>query len=387
MALRKIFALWFFAGAHAQQCSFHDGKNNYGSNLKEIKNVTDVQTCCNHCTSTSGCAGYTWVKQYQECWLKSSLGQETDDPAVISGATGATPASGCTNSHWGLAKHSFYNDGSVPAKTFGHPTAVWLTSNQVSGDDDEKNVKKAIASVKTSGKVPLFVFYFIPGRDGGSYSAGGCKDWTCYNHKVTHLASLIKDTKALVVLEPDALSLALPNYAKLSGAIDLLSQHAPCAKVYLDIGIPGWPTDAQKVERLKTAGVHKITGFSLNIAHFAARDSCVAHGNSLSAKLGGGHFVVDTGRNGGVTCGHGVDCGKCWGDPRGARIGHQPKVKPDKKGHPLLDAYAWIKPPGAADGFGGKFRAGSFHKCLVTAPDCGVCSMATSNSSQEVLFV
>lgn len=47
--------------------------------------------CCNQCSGTSGCAGYTWVKGNNECWLKSAVGSLTSDSDVVSGSVGSGP--------------------------------------------------------------------------------------------------------------------------------------------------------------------------------------------------------------------------------------------------------------------------------------------------------
>merc|ERR1711879_593168 len=64
--------------------------NNGGVNLKQASGVNDAGTCCHACTMTSGCAGFTFVKQGgdgspPQCWLKSSVEGLTPDPYVVSG--------------------------------------------------------------------------------------------------------------------------------------------------------------------------------------------------------------------------------------------------------------------------------------------------------------
>jgi hypothetical protein len=67
----------------------------------------------------------------------------------------------------------------------------------------------------------------------------------------------------------------------------------------------------------------------------------VAYGRELSAQTGGGHFVVDTARNGA-----GAPPGGAWCNPPGRRLGERPRHVAD----PVLDAFLWLKRPGESDG-------------------------------------
>jgi hypothetical protein len=62
------------------QCSLMPGKNNDGSNLKSSADSTgSAAACCSLCQSTSGCVGFTWVHDNDECWMKSSVDSPRDD--------------------------------------------------------------------------------------------------------------------------------------------------------------------------------------------------------------------------------------------------------------------------------------------------------------------
>merc|ERR1712232_131129 len=74
-------------------CTSSPGMNNGGVNLKQASGVNDAGACCDACTATSGCVGYTFVKRGgdgspPECWLKSSVDALTPDPYVVSGTIG-----------------------------------------------------------------------------------------------------------------------------------------------------------------------------------------------------------------------------------------------------------------------------------------------------------
>merc|ERR1712166_770207 len=77
------------------QCNLMPGKNNDGTNLKSSADKTgSADACCSKCSSTSGCAGFTWVHANQECWLKSAVDSPRDDACggcVTSGTVNAPP--------------------------------------------------------------------------------------------------------------------------------------------------------------------------------------------------------------------------------------------------------------------------------------------------------
>ncbi|HEY3773606.1 MAG TPA: glycoside hydrolase family 6 protein [Solirubrobacteraceae bacterium] len=72
----------------------------------------------------------------------------------------------------------------------------------------------------------------------------------------------------------------------------------PHAVVYMDAGA----ADAVSVERtaslLRRAGVAQAQGFFVNSTHFDWTTKEVAYGQAISSRLGGAHFVVNTGENG-----------------------------------------------------------------------------------------
>jgi len=61
-------------------CESQVGKNNDGTNLKSSADITSsADACCTKCSETTGCVGYTWVHENQECWMKSTVGPARDD--------------------------------------------------------------------------------------------------------------------------------------------------------------------------------------------------------------------------------------------------------------------------------------------------------------------
>ena len=62
----------------------------------------------------------------------------------------------------------------------------------------------------------------------------------------------------------------------------------------------------------------------------------------LSGLVDGKHFVIDTSRSGA-----GPSTPYEWCNPMGRSVGASPTTN---TGHPLVDAYLWVKPPGESDG-------------------------------------
>jgi len=76
-------------------CETSVGKNNDGTNLQSSAiNTGSADECCSHCSTTSGCVGYTWVHANHECWLKSAVGPARDDECggCVTSGTYSAPA-------------------------------------------------------------------------------------------------------------------------------------------------------------------------------------------------------------------------------------------------------------------------------------------------------
>ncbi|WP_306334659.1 glycoside hydrolase family 6 protein [Streptomyces sp. KL118A] len=230
------------------------------------------------------------------------------------------------------------------------PMAVWPA-----GDDPAPDIAQATRGAAREGRTAVLVAYNIPHRDCGQHSAGGAGSAGHYRNWVNEFAAAIGDAPALVVLEPDAVPHIVDGctpaeyhadrYQLLSEAIQRLKRQ-PKVKVYLDAGNPGWISDAGKLtEPLRKAGVAEADGFSLNVSNFQSDGAIKAYGRTLSATVGGKHFVMDTSRNGrGPLAGDRQDA---WCNPPGRGLGTPPT---DRTGDPLVDAVLWIKRPGDSDG-------------------------------------
>ena len=229
-----------------------------------------------------------------------------------------------------------------------NPTSSWAAT-----------VAQRIATETAAGALPVLVAYNIPHRDCGSYSAGGASTGSAYAQWISAMAQGIGDQKAVVVLEPDALpQLDCLGAADQTERTSLLSSAAgvlaglKATTVYLDAGNATWQPAAVMAVRLKAAGVDRVRGFSLNVSGFNANSQNLPYGDDVSRLLGGGkHFVVDSSRNG-------LGSGDTWCNPTGRALGTS---MTSTTGHPLADAFTWIKAPGESDGTcGGGPSAGQF---------------------------
>ncbi|MFC7306497.1 glycoside hydrolase family 6 protein [Streptomyces monticola] len=231
-----------------------------------------------------------------------------------------------------------------------HPTATWLAD-----PDPVAPIRRAVRGAAARGQTVVLVAYRVPHRDCGLYSAGGARDAADYRRWIDRFADAIGDAPALVVLEPDAVPHILDGctppehhaerYRLLSEAIARLKKQ-PRTTVYLDAGHPAFVTEPWRlVPPLMRAGIAKADGFAQNVSNFHTTKDVLAYGARLGELLGGKHFVLDTSRNGSGP----PDFREAlaWCNPPGRTLGAAPTRS---TGHPLADAYLWVKHPGDSDG-------------------------------------
>ncbi|HEX5430272.1 MAG TPA: glycoside hydrolase family 6 protein [Patescibacteria group bacterium] len=242
------------------------------------------------------------------------------------------------------------NNGNSNAKLMekiaSQPEVEWLGNwnSNISGD-----VANMMNTIDSQGALPVFVVYDIPFRDCGGYSAGGVNDASSYHNWISQIANTIGARKAVIILEPDAVTLTdclsvsqkSDRNAMLTDAVKQFKSQGNTA-VYIDAGHPDWIAPADLAARLKAAGEDMADGFALNIANFYTNDQNAAYGKQISDLLGGKHFIVDTGRSG-----SGPASGDAWCNPSGRSLGTPPTTN---TGNSLIDAYLWVKGPGGSDG-------------------------------------
>ncbi len=241
------------------------------------------------------------------------------------------------------------SDAQLMDRIAAQPIAQWIGGWT---SDVRGHVRTIVSRAASEGAVPVFVAYNIPHRDCGGYSASGSQataaGYRTWIRDVAAGLSAASSGRAVVVLEPDAVAQmsCLPadgqaeRLALLRDAVALLKEAG--AAVYIDAGNARWVGAADMAARLRSAGIVQADGFSLNVSNFIGTAANVAYGEAVSARLSGKHFLIDTSRNG-----TGGPSGGEWCNPSGQALGRLPSTR---TGHPLVDAYLWIKYPGESDG-------------------------------------
>ncbi|MEU7909090.1 glycoside hydrolase family 6 protein [Actinoplanes sp. NPDC049118] len=232
------------------------------------------------------------------------------------------------------------------------PTAAWFADDAPGYAD---RAGRLVREADAAGQVPVISVYFVPGRDCSGQSTGGAPDAAAYQRWVGAIAGALAGHRAIVVLEPDAVAqaaegcldatAAAARYRLLGAAVDAF-RAVPGVRVYLDAGNPTWIEPDRMAPALRASGIDRAHGFALNVANFEHTADNIAYGTKLSGLLGGAHFVIDTSRNGNGPAQRGAG-DRHWCNPPGRALGAAPTVE---TGHPLVDAYLWIKRPGESDG-------------------------------------
>ncbi|MER5930031.1 glycoside hydrolase family 6 protein [Streptomyces sp. NPDC002054] len=257
--------------------------------------------------------------------------------------------------------HGRTADAQVLRRIADRPMALWGPAG-----DPGPELRRAARSAKAAKRTLVLTAYHLPhrrdcgrpsadGASAGGASARGAKDGPAYRRWIGAFAEAVGDARALVVLEPGAVAQLLDGCTPaarhderlqlLAEAVDRLKRNRN-TKVYLDAGSPAWVRDPGRlVEPLRAAGLERADGFAVNVSDFQTDADGRAYGAELSERTGGRHFVLDTGRNGDGPLPGDPAQARC--NPPGRSLGTPPT---DRTGDPLVDAYLWIKRPGASDG-------------------------------------
>ncbi|MFJ3925775.1 glycoside hydrolase family 6 protein [Streptomyces sp. NPDC090022] len=241
-------------------------------------------------------------------------------------------------------------DAQVLRRISEQPMALWAAPR-----DPGREIRRAAGEARAAGRTLVLTAHHLPYRACGPRAAGGAAHAQAYRTWLDAFAAAIGDTKAVVVLEPDAVVHLVDGcteearheerYRLLSQAVDRLKKQRH-TRVYLDAGGPASVPDAGRLARpLLKAGLARADGFAVNVAGFGSVTAARAYGARISERTGGEHFVIDTGRAGdGPPPGEGPTA---WCNPPGRSLGPAPT---DRTGDPLVDAYLWVKRPGESDG-------------------------------------
>jgi endoglucanase len=274
-------------------------------------------------------------------------GQQTSASAVTSSALFVDAQSSVAR--WVAEHPDDPRAAALRKRLVANPVARWYTDHDPVAVGIA--VRQHVAAADAEGTVPVLVLYALPDRDCGGASAGGAPDWQAYTAWVRAAAQGLGTSDAIVILEPDSLSLQgcvsqprdqAERHRALSAAVDILKRHDAAARVYLDGGHSSWHPVSIQAQRLQEAGVMRADGFATNVSNFRSTSAETAYGARLRAALGGSpEQVIDTSRNGAGP----LD--DQWCDPPGRRAGVRPTLE---TGRDHLAAYLWLKSPGEADG-------------------------------------
>ena len=236
------------------------------------------------------------------------------------------------------------DDAAYMDKIATHPQAQWFNGWST---DIRRDVSTAVSAVTSTGAVPVLVAYNIPQRDCGKLSAGGTTI-DGYAAWISEFANGLAGRKAVVILEPDALAqLNCLSPTDQQTRVNLIQYAVQMLRaqggiVYLDGGNASWRSASDQASRLIRANVAAADGFFLNVSNFQYTSTSIAYGKSISSRIGGKHFLIDTSRNG-----LGPTPDNAWCNPAGRALGIAPTTA---TADAVVDAFLWIKAPGESDG-------------------------------------
>ncbi|MEU9824638.1 glycoside hydrolase family 6 protein [Micromonospora chersina] len=218
------------------------------------------------------------------------------------------------------------------------PQARWLT-----GPADLADLRPYLDAARDRRALPVVVIYHVPNRDCAGRDAGGAADAEAYARFIERTVAVLGDSRAAVVLEPDAAADECfddDRAALLADATRRLSdagQH-----VYLDAGNSRWRSPEEMAGRLRRSGVARAEGFTVNVANRQSTADSHRWGLRLSELVGDREMVIDTSRNGLP-----APPDDQWCNPPRQALGQPPTTR---AGLPRVAALLWIKSPGESDG-------------------------------------
>ncbi|TIC82840.1 glycoside hydrolase family 6 protein [Nocardioides sp. GY 10127] len=230
--------------------------------------------------------------------------------------------------------------------------SLWLSHDYYSTSTIASIARRYVRRAKRADKTPLLVVYSLPNRDCGGWSSGGASGKRSYKRWINHLAKGLKGSKAMLVLEPDAIPFYGQNTCEGTRPWPSLLRYATKklsragAWVYLDAGHSNWTPYANRARILKRAGIQYARGFSTNVSNFRRTSDEKKYARYLIRrlrKLGvrNVHYIIDTSRNGAKNPVDGDVINPTW-----ARIGAPPKLV----FRHAFDGRLWVKHPGESDG-------------------------------------
>jgi endoglucanase len=228
------------------------------------------------------------------------------------------------------------------------PTARWLT-----GPDSLAELAPVVHSAEEAGTLLVLVAYNIPNRDCAGPDQGAA-DADAYRDWIGDLVDALAPTRAVVILEPDAVAAECFDEERADLLADAVGKLAGAGQyVYLDAGHPRWHDPDEMASRLADAGVAGAEGFSVNVSNRQSTADSSRWAAKLSTLVGGREAIVDTSRNGLA-----APPDDQWCNSARQGLGQPPTTDP---GLDRVAALLWVKAPGESDGTcGGGPPAGEF---------------------------
>jgi endoglucanase len=231
------------------------------------------------------------------------------------------------------------------------PQARWLN-----GPQDLAGLPALAARARQQQALLVLVAYYLPDRgcsssSPGALSAQGAPSAGDYRRWIDRLIRLLGSTRAVVILEPDAVAADCFDTRRATLLKRSVQRLAHAGQyVYLDAGHARWRSTGEMAQRLLSAGIQHAQGFSVNVANRQTTAQSIQWGRELSDLLGDREFVVDTSRNGLGPPPDEPDRDDEWCNPRRQGLGQPPTTR---TAVPRLAALLWIKLPGESDGLCG----------------------------------
>lgn len=244
-------------------------------------------------------------------------------------------------------------DPAVAERIADQPDAFWLV-----GSDGDRGALELIDLARQQDRTVQLVLYNVPQRDDGLSARQGAADADAYAAWIDEVSAAIGDTRAIVVVEPDALwfvdrqtpsgSARTERMDSLRYAVTTLGDRNPRTRVYVEAGTSSGSVEpARMAELLAEVGVSDSVGFAVNVSSYAPEPEITAYAQAIRGSLATDHgiddprYVVDTGRNGNP------EWDTEWCNPAGRQLGREPGPVGDADG---LDLNLWIKAPATSDG-------------------------------------
>jgi endoglucanase len=222
------------------------------------------------------------------------------------------------------------------------PQARWLNS-----PEDLASVPALARRADRQDAMLVLVAYYIPNR-GCTDHRDGAPTATAYDKWIDTLVARLGETRAVVVMEPDAIPADCFDTARAATLKRAVGKLVAAGQyVYLDAGHSQWRSTGETAERLLASGINRAEGFSVNIANRQTTEDSHRWGRELSDLVGNREFLIDTSRNGLGPPPDDPTRDDEWCNPARQALGRRPTTDP---GLPGVAALLWIKRPGESDG-------------------------------------